>query len=63
MPKTKARGKAKYIQIKIPKDLIQEVDEILGKHGFRSRQEFVRDAVRRLLNVYGVPPREENKRQ
>ena len=59
MPKTKAKKKTEYRQVKVPKNLVNEVDDVVGTHGYRSRQEFVADAVRRLLNVYGVPSSEK----
>lgn len=41
----------KFIPVKVPSDLISEVDKEVtnGNHGYQSRQEFVRDAVRQLL--------------
>jgi len=54
MPRTRAEGQADYIFVKIPKSLLDEVDEILGKHGYRSRSEFVKDAIRSLLREYGT---------
>ena len=53
MPKTKAPKKEPYIFVKIPKSLVDEVDKSLGKHGYRSRSEFVKDALRNLLREYG----------
>lgn len=52
MPKTKAKKKVKYTLLKLPKDLVDEVDKIVGKHGYRSRTEFVKDAIRSLLREY-----------
>jgi metal-responsive CopG/Arc/MetJ family transcriptional regulator len=54
MPKTKSREKIEFIPVKIPSDLLSLVDKMLGTYSYRSRQEFVRDAVRRLLSHYGV---------
>jgi len=44
-----------YETIKIPKDLIELVDQVVasGKYGYRSRMEFVIDAVRRRLEQLG----------
>ena len=44
-----------YRIIKLPKDLADLVDEMLGKMGYKTRTEFVKDAVRRLLAAYGIP--------
>ncbi|RLG40412.1 MAG: CopG family transcriptional regulator [Thermoproteota archaeon] len=44
--------KTEYVLIKIPQELAQEIDAILGKHGYRSRAEFVKDAIRSLLREY-----------
>ena len=52
MPKTKAEGRAEYGFVKIPKDLIDEIDKVIGRHGYRSRAEFVKDAIRALLREY-----------
>jgi metal-responsive CopG/Arc/MetJ family transcriptional regulator len=41
-----------YSVIKIPDELAEEIDKIVGKHGYRSRTEFVKDAVRTLLREY-----------
>jgi len=42
-----------YVTIKLPIEIVNEIDEMIGKHGFRSRGEFVKEAVRRLLDYYG----------
>jgi len=54
MPKTKAKTEAEYAFVKIPKSLLEEVDKIIGKYGYRSRMEFVKDAIRSLLREYGT---------
>jgi len=59
MPKTKAEKAAEYIFVKLPKSLLDEVDKELGKHGYRSRSEFLKDAVRSLLRQYGAYQPEE----
>jgi len=38
----------------ISKDLLEEIDAVAGKLGFRSREEFVEAAVRRLIDRYVV---------
>jgi Arc/MetJ-type ribon-helix-helix transcriptional regulator len=49
-----------YAVYKIPKELDEEITKIVGKHGYRSKTEFAKDAIRRLLLEYGVS--EESKR-
>jgi len=61
MPRTRAKEKVDYGFVKIPKDLIDEIDEILGKYGYRSRSEFVKDAIRSLLREYGIFKEKEGK--
>jgi len=39
----------KYTVVKIPENLVNEVDRFVGRFGFTSRAEFVKEAVRRLL--------------
>lgn len=54
MPKTMAKTEAEYLPVKIPKSLLDEVDKAIGKYGYRSRAEFVKDAIRSLLREYGM---------
>lgn len=42
----------RYKIIKLPIELAEEIDLIRERHGYRSRAEFVKEAVRRLLNEY-----------
>ncbi|MEM1515147.1 MAG: ribbon-helix-helix domain-containing protein [Thermoproteota archaeon] len=44
----KGEEEAKYISVKIPKELMDEVDKIVsaGLLGYKSRMEFIKDAVR-----------------
>jgi len=51
---------SEYAVYKIPRELDAEVTKIVGKHGYRSKTEFAKDAIRRLLLEYGVS--EESKR-
>lgn len=49
--KVRERGEeegAKYISVKIPRELMDEVDKIVsaGVLGYKSRMEFIKDAVR-----------------
>ena len=41
-----------HVTVKIPKDLIEEMDKLVGKHGFRSRGEIAKEAVRQLISSY-----------
>jgi len=42
----------KHVTVKIPIDLIEEVDKLIGKHGFRSRGEIAKEAIRRIIKDY-----------
>jgi Arc/MetJ-type ribon-helix-helix transcriptional regulator len=52
MPKTKA--KSPHVTIKIPIELIREMDVLVGQHGYKSRAEVAKDGVRKLLDFYGI---------
>jgi hypothetical protein len=41
-----------YSVIKLPKDLVEEIDRYVGTHGYKSRAEVVKEAVRDLLRHY-----------
>jgi Arc/MetJ-type ribon-helix-helix transcriptional regulator len=56
----KKEKESDYAVYKIPRELDKEVTNIVGKHGYRSKTEFAKDAIRRLLLEYGVS--EESKR-
>lgn len=43
-----------YTTVRIPKELSDEIDNLIGKYGFRSRSEVVKEAIRRLLEHYSV---------
>lgn len=45
------RSKHAYVSVSIPIDMIEQIDKIVksGKGGYRSRAEFIKDAVRRRL--------------
>lgn len=60
MPKSKKKERTEYQPVKIPVDLLADVDEVVGLHGYVSRMEFVKDAVRRLLDSYGVYQQKKN---
>ena len=38
------------VRVDLSVELVERVDEVLGLFGFRSREEFVEAAVRRLLD-------------
>jgi len=41
-----------YTQVKVPTELVEEIDKRVGTMGYKSRQEFVRDAIRRRLDQF-----------
>jgi len=41
-----------YVTLKIPIELAKAIDGVVGKMGFRTRAEFAKDAIRRLLDQY-----------
>ncbi len=43
--------RARYVNVSIPEELAKKIDEYIekSKMGFRSRAEFVSEAVRRLI--------------
>lgn len=41
-----------HVTVKIPKELIMDMDRLIGSHGFRSRGEIAKEAIRQLLNSY-----------
>ena len=41
-----------YVIVKLPKELIDEVDKIVGSHGYKTRPEVIKDAVRAMLREY-----------
>lgn len=51
MGESKKKG---HITVKIPTELIEEIDTLIKsqRFGFRSRGEFVKEAVRKLLDHY-----------
>jgi len=60
MPKTASQEEQEYSTVKVPKDLVDEIDKMMDKYGFRSRSEFVKEAIRSLLREYGaLKPEEE----
>lgn len=49
MNKTKTSD---HITIKLPKELVNEMDRLIGALGFRSRGEIAKEAIRQLLSHY-----------
>lgn len=47
-----SRKKPSYVTIKIPKELTDKVDRLVGKEGFTSRGEVAKVALRKLLDNY-----------
>lgn len=45
-------GRQDYVTVKLPRDLLEEIDRVLGRFGYRSRTEFIKDAIRDLLRRY-----------
>jgi metal-responsive CopG/Arc/MetJ family transcriptional regulator len=41
-----------YVTVKIPAELAKEIDQLIGKHGFTSRGEVAKEAIRKLLQTY-----------
>lgn len=49
--------KEKYVTVRIPPELADDVDKLIGKHGFRSRAEVAKESLRRLIAFYKSEPR------
>lgn len=45
-----------YVTLKIPRNLIEKIDMLVGDYGFTSRAEFVKEAIRKLLREYKEAP-------
>jgi len=43
------RQKLRFKNVSLPAELVDEVDKLVGHHGYRSRADVIVDAVRRLL--------------
>ena len=41
-----------YSTVRIPKELADQADRLIGKHGYTSRAEIVKDALRDLFQKY-----------
>ncbi len=48
-----------YLSVRLPKELMTEIDRLVSRKafGFRSRAEFITDAVRRRLEEISEPGR------
>jgi len=46
----------KYVTIKLPRNLVDEIGKFVGKYGFVSRPEVVKEALRRLFQQYKEVP-------
>ncbi|MEM2506204.1 MAG: ribbon-helix-helix domain-containing protein [Nitrososphaeria archaeon] len=49
---SKPKPGSDHITIKLPKELVEEMDRLIGVKGFRSRGEIAKEAIRQLLNQY-----------
>ena len=45
-----------YVDVSLPKDLVDEMDKLVGQYGFRSRPEIAKEAIRQLLFRYTFTP-------
>lgn len=44
-----------YVTVKLPCDIVNEaLDPLVGTHGYSSRTEVIKDALRRLLEKYQI---------
>ena len=45
-----------YVTIKLPRDIVDEsLDPLVGTHGYSSRADVIKDALRRLEEKYQRP--------
>ena len=46
-----------YMSVSIPKSIIERIDKVVESKGlgYKSRPEFIKDAVRRLFEHYEIP--------
>jgi metal-responsive CopG/Arc/MetJ family transcriptional regulator len=48
-------AKIAYVTIKLPCDIVKDVlDPLVGTHGYSSRTEVIKDALRKLAEKYQV---------
>ena len=44
--------KEEYVTFRLPRELVDEMDKLIGKRGFRSRAEIAKEAIRIFLDHY-----------
>jgi metal-responsive CopG/Arc/MetJ family transcriptional regulator len=44
----------KWVTVKLPKPLVDEIDKLVGKRGFQSRTDVASEAIRDFLDAKGV---------
>lgn len=49
---TKRQQRDDHNTVRLPEDLTDEMDKLIGRHGFRSRAEIAKQAIRILLSEY-----------
>lgn len=49
-------GMRTYVDVSLPKDLVDEMDKLVGQYGFRSRAEIAKEAIRQLLLRFIITP-------
>lgn len=56
---TKKTQRDDHNTVRLPEDLTDEMDNLIGTHGFRSRAEIAKQAIREFLEKYPkpIPPR------
>jgi len=42
-------GEENYVTVRLPKDLAHEMDRLIGTHGYRTRAEIAKEAIRKFL--------------
>ena len=45
-------ARRKYVTVKIPLVLVEDMDKLIGKHGYTSRGEIAKEGIRRVLKDY-----------
>jgi len=52
MPKKSTNKREEWAYVNVPKEIVQKIDVLVNeqKHGYRSRSDFVTDAIRRRLD-------------
>lgn len=52
--RSKITDETKYSSVKVPNSLLTQADTLIGKYGYKSRTEIVKEAVRDLLAKYHI---------